>query len=50
VLGEDVRTSTGTLILQRGYTLTAPLIERLRDLAEVDPKVKSIAVRLAPAG
>ena len=50
VLGEDVRTSTGTLILQRGYTLTAPLIERLRDLAEVDPKIKSIAVRLAPAG
>jgi|GEM_PF-301967 len=47
VLGDDLRTSSGTLILQRGFKLTPQLIERLRNLAEVDPDVRSLRVVLA---
>lgn len=49
VLGADVRTSNGTLVLQAGFELTAQLIERLRNLAEVDPGVRSIKLR-PPSG
>jgi two-component system chemotaxis response regulator CheY len=44
VLADDLRTASGTLILQAGYRLTPALIERLRDLAEIDPHVASIPV------
>lgn len=46
VLADDLRTSGGTLILQCGFTLTPQLIERLRNLAEVDPDVAQLRVVL----
>lgn len=50
VLGEDLRTSSGTLILQSGFVLTPQLIERLRNLAEVDPEVANLRVAIGPEG
>jgi len=50
ILGADVRTSSGTLVLQAGFELTPQLLERLKNLAEFDPIVRSIKVRAPTAG
>ncbi len=45
VLGQDLFTSTGELIIQSGQVLTAQLIARLRSLAEVDDGTRQIVIR-----
>ncbi len=45
VLGQDLFTSTGELIIQSGQVLTAQLIGRLRSLAEVDDGTRQIVIR-----
>jgi len=51
VLAGDIRTSAGTLILQSGFTLTGAIIDRLRNLSEIDPAVRDINVMdVSPKG
>jgi len=45
ILGQDLFTSTGELIIERGQLLTSQLIGRLRSLAEVDEGTSQIVVR-----
>jgi len=45
VLGQNLYTSTGELIIERGQVLTAQLIGRLRSLAEIDDGTTQIVVR-----
>lgn len=45
VLGQNLYTSTGELIIESGQLLTAQLIGRLRSLAEVDEGTRQIVVR-----
>jgi len=45
VLGQDLFTSTGELIIERGQILTTQLIGRLRSLAEVDDGTRQIVIR-----
>ena len=46
VVGRDVITSSGTQILGTGHTLTPELIDRLKDLAELDENVRRISIEV----